>query len=342
MGHKLLMRYRSPLQKLVGLWDTINNNITQDIVLVFREPYCRNRKRKISVGCKSYEISLFGASELEARRFTAVIKILWTLIVNLEYQRTTTKRDLYYQDVGLFQKSQAFADELIECVAGSLGLNAENDLKVFASQKGLIYGNMPFRRGNVVFNLDEPVLIPRSNELEFVGPPCGIVVIEKEAIFKSFCKYIQHMELKLLAITGKGFPDNLTKQYVGKLGQMYPNVPILAFVDSDVYGLSICKNYKYSKNFEIQLCPLLTLAGVFLLDYSSGWLDISIRDWRMMCNFIRDIKLLQNREPQQLRELNKWHRELTRGLMLFKKSEMNIVDNCPNEYIVKKIENYIK
>lgn len=335
------MRYRSPLQKLVGVWNQIQSNISGDIIFVFHKPYCRSRKRTYGGNSKSYEVGQLGGCELEARRFAAVIKVLKTMIVNLVQERTTTKRDVYYQDVGLFQKSQPFANELIECIAGSLGMCAENDLKIFASQKGLMFGNMGFRRAGVAWDLDEPVLIPRTNDLEAVEPPKGIVVIEKEAIFKSFCKYIQNIDVRLLAVTGKGFPDNLTKRFVGSLGQLYPDVPILAFMDSDVYGLSICKNYKYTKNFDAMLCPLLTFAGVFLTDYTSGWLDISVRDWRMMSNFIKDIKLLQ-RPVLETKELDKWHRELTRGLVLFKKSEMNIVDSCPNEYILRKIKQHIQ
>ncbi|CUM57216.1 uncharacterized protein AC631_03878 [Debaryomyces fabryi] len=335
------MRYRLPLQKLFGLWEQIRSNISGDIVIVFHKPYCRSRKITYSGSIKGYEVGQLGGSEVEARRFAAVIKVLKTMIVNLVQDRTTTKRDVYYQDVGLFQKSQPFANELIECIVGSLGMCAEKDLKIFASQKGLIFGNMRFRRMGIECELDEPVLIPRTNELEAVDPPKGIVVIEKEAVFKSFCKYIQNIDVSLIAVTGKGFPDSLTKRFVGSLGETYPKVPIMAFMDSDVYGLSICKNYKYAKNFDSVVCPKLTFAGVFLTEYASGWLDISARDWRMMSNFIRDIKLLQRPVPEE-QELNKWHRELTRGLVLFKKSEMNIVDSCPNEYILRKIKQYIQ
>lgn len=329
------------MQKLVGLWEQIRSNISGDIVFVFHKPYCRSRKRTYSGGTKSYEVGQLGGSEMEARRFAAVIKVLKIMIVNLMDNRTSTKRDVYYQDVVLFQKSQPFANELVECIVGSLGMCAERDLKIFASQKGLIFGNMRFRRAGFVCELDEPVLIPRTNELEAVDAPKGIVVIEKEAIFKSFCKYIQKIDIRLIAVTGKGFPDNLTKRFVGVLGESYPEVPILAFMDSDVYGLSICKNYKYAKNFDALVCPRLTFAGVFLTEYASGWLDISVRDWRMMSNFIRDIKLL-HRPVLEEKELEKWHRELTRGLVLFKKSEMNTVDSCPNEYILRKIKQHIQ
>ena len=125
------MRYRSPLQKLIGVWNQIQSNIGGDIVFVFHKPYCRSRKRTFGGNSKSYEVGQLGGCELEARRFAAVIKVLKTMIVNLVQDRTTTKRDVYYQDVGLFQKSQPFANELIECIVGSLGMCAERDLKIF-------------------------------------------------------------------------------------------------------------------------------------------------------------------------------------------------------------------
>lgn len=309
---------------------------------MLRKPTWKNRKRCFTEAYKECEVGQFGSSEAEIRRFAAVIKVLHVLIVNLRQDKTTTKRDIYYQDVGLFQRSQAYANELIECVSGSLNLSAEEDLKIFASQKGLMFGNVQLKCGPTLWDFHEPVLIPRVFDLEMAQPPDAIVVIEKEAVFKSFCEYIASLDLKLIAVTGKGFPDRLTKRFVESLGRMYPEVPMLAFMDSDVYGLSICKNYKYGTSFDTMACPQMKYAGVFLLEYTKGWLDISTRDWKMMGNFVRDIKYPRPCSEPEAKELHKWHRELTRGLVLFKKSEMNIVDSCPNEYILRKIRDHVR
>ncbi|GME83763.1 unnamed protein product [Ambrosiozyma monospora] len=52
---------------------------------------------------------------------------------------------------------------------------------------------------------------------------------------------------KQIIITGKGFPDRLTKVFLYHLTQQFPTVTIKAFVDSDVYGLAIFKEYWFVK-----------------------------------------------------------------------------------------------
>lgn len=290
---------------------------------------------------KTLELRQFANTELEARKFAAVITILKIFINNLTLKKSSTKRDIYYHDVALFQKSQVFANDIMEIIADSFHFSLENDLKVYPSQKGLIYTELSLQDQGNIWKATEALLIPRSNDFDVLGSPSGIIIIEKDAIFKSFCDYIRPLELNLIVITGKGFPDEKTKRFVQFLSRRFPSVPMLGFMDSDIYGLSILKNFKYTKDFSLNLCPQLRFAGVFLLEYSQGWLDISPREWKMMVNFIRDLKHQNAVSNSELKELNIWHREVTRGLVLFKKSEMNIIGTCPNVYMLKKLSRYM-
>lgn len=293
--------------------------------------------RRPSQRIKTLELHQFANTEFETRKFAAVITVLKIFINNLKLKKSSTKRDVYYHDVALFQKSQVFANDIMEIIADSFHFSLENDLNVYPSQKGLIYAELSMQDQGRIWNASEPVLIPRSSSFDILGSPRGIIIIEKDAIFRSFCDYVRSLELNLIIITGKGFPDEKTKRFVQYLSRRFPSVPMLGFMDSDIYGLSILKNFKYTKDFSLNICPQLRLAGVFLLEYSQGWLDISPREWKMMVNFIRDLRRQKAVSIPELKELNVWHREVTRGLILFKKSEMNIIETCPNVYMLKKL-----
>lgn len=194
---------------------------------------------------------------------------------------------------------------------------------------------------SVPIGLDsDPVLIPRFSAHALSSPssqPHAIVIIEKEAVFRCFCNHIKlnpSLYPPLLVVTGKGFPDNLTKQFVTSIHHQHPSVPLLGFVDSDVYGLNILRSYQfYSQNY----IPVQH-AGVNLLHYSHGWLNISSLDHKLMISLLK--KLGDFSISASSIDHHPWHRELTRGLLLRKKSEMNVTD-C-NAYIGNKLQKSLR
>lgn len=146
-------------------------------------------------------------------------------------------------------------------------------------------------------------------------------------MFRSFCNHLKlnpSLYPPLLVVTGKGFPDNLTKQFVTSVHHQHPPVPLLGFVDSDVYGLNILRSYQLYNQNDIPI----QFAGVNLLHHSHGWLNITCLDHKLMISLLK--KLDSNTSTASIHH-HPWHREVTRGLLLRKKSEMNITD-C-NAYI---------
>lgn len=214
----------------------------------------------------------------------------------------------------------------------------EDDLGIFASQKGMLFSQIPLAEGNTVLKFDMPTLIPRFHDIKLLGCPDAVIILEKEAIFKSFCQFVKEKNLNYLVITGKGFPDRLTRNFVTYLSKKYKNLAFLGFMDADVYGINILKTYKYTLGFSAPQCSQLRLAGAHLLEYRDGWQDLSIRDWKMTSNFIIKVKTDSNGTQLEKREIDLWHRELTRSLVLFKKSEMNVISSDPNQYIFDKIK----
>ncbi|CCE78106.1 Piso0_000719 [Millerozyma farinosa CBS 7064] len=332
------VRPDTPLKTLARIWSEIQKNIHNDIVLVLQKPFSVRKTPGDYVKSRNIEIRQLALVSGEARKFATLIKILKVLITNLLTRKQTTKRDIYYQDVALFQKSQTYVNEILDCISYSLHLSMEDDLGIFASQKGMLFSQIPLAEGDTVFTFDTPTLIPRFHDIKLLGCPDAVIILEKEAIFKSFCQFVKEKNLNYLVITGKGFPDRLTRNFVTYLSKEYKNLAFLGFVDADVYGINILKTYKYSLGFSVPQCPQLRLAGVHLLEYRDGWQDLSMRDWKMTSNFINKVKTNCHGTHLEKCEVKLWHRELTRSLVLFKKSEINVISNDPNQYIFDKIK----
>lgn len=343
---------------LESIWRRITSSIldyeVEETVLVLESS---TKKRKFDSQTNMIHIHQYSGSFWESRRFMSILKVIQILIVNLSFKKVTTLRDIYYQDVTLFHKSQKYSNEMIEMIRKSLNASLEDNLSIFPSQKGLVYGNcnIRFKEGACIdldYTSDPKLIPPISNRednkiIEITPAPDAVVIIEKDAIFKSFCNFIKKKNYSkhIIVITGKGYPDKLTKKFVHSLSDYNSNAVMLGFMDSDVYGINIFKTYKYLNDDEKFSEIKMILAGVFLLEYEEGWIDISNRDIKMMSNLIKEmaIQLEHCHQSKSLNELKICHRELTRGLFLFKKSEMNVIESnsTAHNYMLHKIESYL-
>lgn len=184
--------------------------------------------------------------------------------------------------------------------------------------------------------MKEPILVPMAYESFNSEGIKLVVIIEKDAIFKSFCHLILKSDdlSSVLLVTGKGYPDNLTKKFVNHLTKL--GVPIWGFMDSDIYGLHIFKSFINSNQH------LFEFKGFWLVESDrQNLITIKIRDFKLMQNF------LINSHPQLNDvQLNIWRREIQRGLILFKKAEMEVRETIqphqdPNSYIYQAIHSFI-
>lgn len=193
--------------------------------------------------------------KVENLRFTRYVRLLDIIYSNMiSGHGYITKRQIYYTDVALFRK-QRIVDEYIDTIAECLGVNIHR-LNVVAAQKGLIFGNieLTYKGTSISINEDQgPSLIPQillSSEhadFEFQNTgisPKEIMVIEKEAIFKSLCVTLRGKGIIL--VTGKGFPDRSTRIFLHYLSEHFHTTPVRAYVDSDVYGIMIFNQFKYT------------------------------------------------------------------------------------------------
>ncbi|GEQ67942.1 hypothetical protein JCM33374_g1608 [Metschnikowia sp. JCM 33374] len=317
--------------------------------LVLKLELVSNHKNK---GRSDHHVFLreFSETETRAHRFTALITTLRLVTQNLRRQTTTTLRDIFYKDVSAFQGSQTRSNDCLKLVSNSLGFSLERDLKINPSPKGLVYGgpHLHLQSKNTHISLSyngEYVLVPASisDETIFTSEHIDAVIItEKEAVFKSFSAYLQVLRnaRTLITLTGKGNPDKASTRFLGALRRSFNNLPVFVFVDSDVYGLRIFWTYMLAAGGP---ASSVVFAGTFLLEHERGYLTIAQREWKLMMNFLKEVTSFESsfcKKPETSIRLIK--RELTRGMLLGKKAELNVMcdtspDDSLNEYMWKRI-----
>ncbi|RLV89234.1 Meiosis-specific protein SPO11 [Spathaspora sp. JA1] len=273
----------------------------------------------------------FSSNIHELEKFIALVKIIKILYHHTKSGKHTTLRDIYYQDVEIFGHNQSNCTRLLELfVEDSLQWSLGEHLNIRPSQKGMIYGDC-FENFH---KTTEPILIPINYQDHFIDSKTNnkrllIIIIEKDAVFQSLCHYLKISNNKIqnfLVISGKGYPDRLTLRFLMWISRSFPTSTI-GFFDSDVYGLRICKSY--------QRCVReLIFGGVFLLETNiRDHLPITFRDIKIMINLLITLSEERNQENNSIFML--WKRELTRGLILFRKAEMNVLEFATdlNHYI---------
>ncbi|OTA68026.1 DNA topoisomerase IV, alpha subunit [Hypoxylon sp. EC38] len=187
----------------------------------------------------------------EVKRFTCVLQILHMCHEALVSGHVITKRNIYYQNPDLFG-SQQYVDNLVDDIAFTFGVGRDV-LNIVAAYKGLVAGGITIELKNdstLDCNSDSNgVLIPHAEVIRRVniGEARWIMVIEKEATFRGLAasRYFETSAAGPgILVTGKGYPDLITRQFLHSLHSAFPLLPIHGLVDFDPSGIDIVLTYK--------------------------------------------------------------------------------------------------
>ncbi|KAJ3152604.1 endodeoxyribonuclease [Geranomyces variabilis] len=160
----------------------------------------------------------------ETPRFDVYCQILRYAKELLDTNQTVTKREIFYRDVRLF-KYQATVDAAVEDLACAFGV-PRFCLRIVASAKGLIYGNLTLRLkdGSCVdcSQGSDGTLIPPTEQIAGLQTDARFVlVIEKDATFRTLLDHgFADTHGPCVLVTGKGYPDVATRQLVRRLSEM--------------------------------------------------------------------------------------------------------------------------
>ncbi|KAI1099572.1 DNA topoisomerase IV, alpha subunit [Jackrogersella minutella] len=187
----------------------------------------------------------------EVKRFTSLLQIIHICHEALVSGHVITKRNIYYQNPDLFG-SQQYVDNLVDDIAFTFGVGRDA-LNIVAAYKGLIAGNITFTmKSAYVIDCSSDAngtLIPHAEALHRIdiGETKWVIIIEKEATFRGLAasRYFEASTAGPgILITGKGYPDLVTRQFLHIIHSAFPRIPIHALVDFDPSGIDIMLTYK--------------------------------------------------------------------------------------------------
>lgn len=274
-------------------------------------------------------------------KFAVYFRVLRLIHNQISLNESVSKRQIYYMDVSLFKK-QSVVDQCIDNLANSIGVFIEH-LNVHASQKGLVYANLAFdsfkaSRESGCSLIPYVKTSAQKNDIKVLfnnkigETPRSIIILEKDAILSALVNKEKESTSKQFAesilVTGRGFPDRQTKQFVSLICQTFYNTPVFGYFDADIYGFMIAMEYKNKPMDQVlgPCCPTMQIKGGKLSPHIKGEnerLDmLPITD--------RDINLtLSQLSNFGNNKLEKQFTEMQRSLFLCVKRELRIEDiNC--------------
>ena len=209
----------------------------------------------------------------DLKSIARILKLAVIIQNKLNQLMPCTKRELYYENVDLF-KSTAIIDSNESDLCSILGI-CRFDLPIFPSAKGLFCGNITLvnKFGNRLninnsnmnskinlinyeYLIDEFYLddITKKN-IDFIQNNINnnicqkyfVLIVEKETLFFNLVGNYQFYNKfpNAIIITGKGYPDYITKIFIKKLSNQLNNVPFIYFGDHDPHGFEIYLNYVF-------------------------------------------------------------------------------------------------
>jgi len=198
----------------------------------------------------------------ESRKAAITTRVLQLLHAVLLKRIHITKRDLFYTDVKLFV-DQSESDGVLDDVATMIGCTRSN-LHVVASDKGLVVGRISFfEDGDFIdctkMGVGGKAIPPYIDKIENIQSDAEfILLVEKEAAYMRMAEDRFYNRYPCIVITAKGQPDVATRMFLSRITSEL-QIPVLALVDSDPYGLKILSVYMSgSKNMSYDSASLTT------------------------------------------------------------------------------------
>ncbi|HUY00591.1 MAG TPA: hypothetical protein VMV49_13610 [Candidatus Deferrimicrobium sp.] len=282
------------------------------------------------------------ASVLDSTRLMRLIDIVNEL---LSKDIHATKREIYYNDVELFE-DQKYSDKSIEDLAAMVKV-IRNSTHIVASAKGACIGRLKIRDTSTghLINLEELgtggwAISPFLDRIEIVESDAEfILVVEKDAALIRLSEATWWKDYPCILLTGKGSADIATRMFLRQLSKEL-DLPCFCLVDSDPYGHYIFSVYlRGSKRLSYE-SPFLATPKLKLLGVLSRDLDqYNIPDNCRLKMKPADIKRTQEmlKEPFVQKNLN-WVEDLELMLRLRRKAEIQALSSHGFEYLT---ENYL-
>jgi len=275
-----------------------------------------------------------------ARKCAIMLRILCIIYESCCKGIHITKRDLFYQDVKLFQK-QGDSDAVLDDVACMIG-STRTSLRVVASDKGVVVGCIQFTESDDEIDCTKlgksgKAIPSQMNDVSNIrGTARFILLVEKEAAFQRLAEDRFYRDYPCIIITAKGQPDVASRIFLKKVKTTL-NIPVLALVDSDPYGLKILSVYMSgSKNMSYDSASLATPDIKWLGVRPSDLDRLNIPEMCRLQMTDEDIKMGEALLKEDFIQKNKkWVKELQWMITHKVKAEIQALSTFDLQYLTK-------
>lgn len=270
-----------------------------------------------------------------SNKIAILLSLLRTIHESIKTNKIRTIRDIYYSNVELY-KTQRKVEYWLSFITKCFGLNSKDCLYIVPAQKGLCYTPIEL---SVLTNGKETripgnasSLIPYMNQdstVRILGDntrKLRLIVLEKEAVYN---KLVDSSNATLpkntIIITGKGYPDFLTRLFLNRLQHEICSciVDWEIYTDADPHGIDIALKYMENDTNPQYKCEKLVYKGVLLSQL------IRMKNVQFLTLTHRDVslasKLVDKCTTMTSKGSCKLITELQRQLFFQKKAEMNSI-----------------
>lgn len=276
-----------------------------------------------------------GSSTSSTRKIAILFTLLRTVQATINTNQIRTIRDVYYSNVELYG-NQRRAENWLSIITKNLCLTSRDSLNIVPAQKGLCYSPLKIR---VLTNGKESFIpartssiIPYMSQNSIVQVLSGgdkklqLIVLEKEAVYNRVVdiKHIDSLQ-DTIVITGKGYPDFLTRLFLNRLQDVDSIIDWHIFTDADPYGIDIALKYMQNDSNENYKCSKLRYSGILLSQLLKRrdvqFLKLGHRDSSLAIRLLNRLATID--QPTSNTRL--LVTELQRQIFLQKKAEMNAI-----------------
>jgi meiotic recombination protein SPO11 len=202
------------------------------------------------------------------RQLAVLIRVADGIHELLSLGRHSTKRELFYTDVNLFEE-QTISDRAIEDLAVTLR-TIRNATNIVASAKGKIIGRISFVESGDLIDCSKmgtggKAITPFQDQIENIDTDAEFVLlVEKDAAFMSLSEAKIYERYPCILMTGIGQPDIATRMMLRKIVNE-TGLPVFAIMDADPYGLEILRSYTFGSKALGYETPWLVTENMYWL-----------------------------------------------------------------------------
>jgi meiotic recombination protein SPO11 len=289
-------------------------------------------------------ISLSSSKELKTIAF--IVKVLQISYNLLLTGRKATKREVFYMNSKLFQ-NQKTSDKAIDYACYILEVPRDR-LNIFASSKGLVTGSISFYEQGIFTEVGErTVKIPSDMDSisDLSTKADFILVVEKDTALSRLVQEGFFADASCVGVTGCGYPDLATRQFLRRLTSEFPWLPVLVLTDFDPHGFKILSTYTFGSRKMAFECDYLALPFAHWLgvhNEGSCPLPLTGQDKKLLKSLLRLPQINSPPDSYQHKRFCLWKVQMKE---MKKKGVKHEIDNIPDlkRYVLNKVfnENWI-